>query len=594
MQSLSFINIKKRIHLNNSPAVASPERNRYKNTALYLAVFILFLYLLPYIVLGQNATHEIHDVLDYYVGILVSADKCGDLLNMNPESSVSAIMSGIPRYCFHNNFDMLVVFFSVFPPFTAYIINFLLVHIIGFVCMYLLLKKHILKKQPNTWIISGVSLFFAMLPLYPTLGLTLAGLPLVILACLNLYRKQGSRLPNLLLLVFFAFYSSFVYIGVFVLVLIGVAMIIDWIANKKLNRDLFIAATVLGVAYAIFNYLLLYQILLAKNFNSHREAWVSHGYNIKVVVWATYNMLVNGHYHAASLQVIIALLAVPAAVVYSLVKPSKPRPWLLFALLGLALVWAGFFGIFQWSVLVDLKEKYKFLKIFQWDRFYFFNPTLWSLIFALSLVVISTLSVGGKNIGKYIVAALLVLQIGYVLREDKFLISSYATLLHQRQSLPDELKGLCTYKEYFQESTFKEIKNYIHTPQRDYRVGCIGFEPAVAMYNGFYTIDGYMTSYPLKYKLRFRKIIEHELAKDSTARADFDEWGHKCYLRTADGGIGGEIEHLQLNTQALKDMPCNYIISALRIKNAEENDLRFLNAFESKESNTWFYLYQII
>ena len=51
----------------------------------------------------------------------------------------------------------------------------------------------------------------------------------------------------------------------------------------------------------------------------------------------------------------------------------------------------------------------------------------------------------------------------------------------------------------------------------------------IAMYNGFNTLDGYVTDYKKSYKV-FRKIIEKELEKACLWRSYFDNWGGRCYV----------------------------------------------------------------
>ena len=69
-------------------------------------------------------------------------------------------------------------------------------------------------------------------------------------------------------------------------------------------------------------------------------------------------------------------------------------------------------------------------------------------------------------------------------------------------------------------------------PVEDYRVASIGIHPAIAQYNGFYTLDTYNNFYPLSYKHEFRKIIEKELEKNKKIRNYFDAWGGRCYFFT--------------------------------------------------------------
>src|SRR5699024_9806710 len=73
-------------------------------------------------------------------------------------------------------------------------------------------------------------------------------------------------------------------------------------------------------------------------------------------------------------------------------------------------------------------------------------------------------------------------------------------------------------------------KSYIGKETDTYKVGSAGLYPSIALYNGFYCIDGYSNNYSLEYKHEFRKIIENELNKNESLKAYFDDWGNRCYL----------------------------------------------------------------
>ena len=99
-------------------------------------------------------------------------------------------------------------------------------------------------------------------------------------------------------------------------------------------------------------------------------------------------------------------------------------------------------------------------------------------------------------------------------------------------------------------------------PEDQYRVASIGLHPAIAQYNGFYTLDSYNNFYPLTYKYQFRKVIENELAKNKTIRTYFDEWGGRRYIFTDELGkhymfkksSKKRVENLQLRTDVFKEM----------------------------------------
>jgi len=147
-----------------------------------------------------------------------------------------------------------------------------------------------------------------------------------------------------------------------------------------------------------------------------------------------------------------------------------------------------------------------------------------------------------------------------------------------------------------------EIKNHIGLPQEEYRVASIGIHPAIAQYNGFFTLDTYNNFYPLSYKYEFRKIIEKELEKNKKIRTYFDEWGGRCYIFTNELGkhymfkknSKKSLKNLELNILQFKNMGGRYIFSAVPIDNAAENGLTLEEVFHSDKSAWKIHLYRAI
>ena len=159
-----------------------------------------------------------------------------------------------------------------------------------------------------------------------------------------------------------------------------------------------------------------------------------------------------------------------------------------------------------------------------------------------------------------------------------------------------------TFKEFYAVDQFTEIKDYIGKHQDTYRVVSIGLHPAIAQYNGFYTLDTYNNYYPLAYKHQFREIIEDELDKNAQLKKYFDKWGGRCYIFVDELGkkydyeknSSKTIKNLELNTKVLKEMGGQYIISAVPIVNADENNLELMDVFDHEDSAWKIYLYHVM
>ena len=161
-------------------------------------------------------------------------------------------------------------------------------------------------------------------------------------------------------------------------------------------------------------------------------------------------------------------------------------------------------------------------------------------------------------------------------------------------------KNKITYKEFYSEALFREIDLFIGKNKDEYKVVSIGIHPSIARYNGFSTLDGYLTIYPLNYKHKFRKIIEPELDKNKKLEKYYDEWGSRFYIFSSELGknwlntkYNNPSIAIELNTWHLYDLGGRYIFSANEILNGSDNKLRLIRTFEEKESPWKVYLYEV-
>ena len=176
-------------------------------------------------------------------------------------------------------------------------------------------------------------------------------------------------------------------------------------------------------------------------------------------------------------------------------------------------------------------------------------------------------------------------------------------LFTYNDELVERKNGSPSYREFYAEDMFQDIKAYIGEEPQDYRVVSIGIHPSISQYNGFYTLDGYASNYPLSYKHEFRKIIAKELDKSPFYRDYFDHLGgSRCYIfveklmynSMMDKNTTIVIEQLDLDTVQLKRWGAEYIFSALEIDNAAEISLKLDQVFTDQNSAWKIYLYEVI
>jgi Protein of unknown function (DUF6044) len=182
--------------------------------------------------------------------------------------------------------------------------------------------------------------------------------------------------------------------------------------------------------------------------------------------------------------------------------------------------------------------------------------------------------------------------------------------------------GRPTYRQFFAQEQFARIAAFIGRPQSSYRVMSLGMYPSVPLYNGFHCLDGYEPDHSLEYHRAFRQIIAPELERSQQAcdahdpragdpapfncRMYFDTWGGRCYLPASELPAadrycqtrekGGEIDRLEIDRTSFRDWGGMYILSAVRILQAEECGLRLLEVFDGPPHQTaWrIHLYEVL
>jgi hypothetical protein len=553
-----------------------------------LAVAILVFYLSPLFILGQNSHILIHDNLDSNVVWFKVLSESGHIFG-SLDATIPNIMNGLPRDCLGSEFSVILWLYYLLGPFTAYIVNITLMHFIAFIGMYLLLKSHFLRDEKYEIIIVGAALAFALLPFWPSGGLSIAGQPLALYAFLNI-RGNLSTKKDWLILLLIPFYSSFTVSFVFFLFALGTLWIYDTAKTKRINYPFFIAIALMTSIFVIVEYRLIYDMLLNSGYVSHRIELQRAAFSSVDTIRAIKRSIANfvfGQYHAASLQQYFVGLSVVVALIIIWIKKLKENLFILLLIVTATI--SLFYGFLHWDLLEPITNNITLLQSFNFGRFHWLHPLLWYVLFALALKVIFD----NRKYGKQIVIIFLILQVGFLFCYSGGSVQSGGIGIIRSEGL--------TYEEFYSEELFQEIAHYIGEPQANYRVVSIGLFPSIAQYNGFYTLDSYQANYPLEYKHKFRRIIEKELDKNDKLRIYFDNWGSRCYifvdelgrnyLITKDEEI--KVKNLELNSDALKRMGGNYVISAVEITNSDDNDLKLLKIFENDRSPWKIWLYKI-
>lgn len=530
----------------------------------FLGIFAVLAYALPFIIQGDDSWIRIHDCLDDKIAHLRMVIGSGALFDHN---KTLPILYGISRSEYIFEYTITTFIFALFPSYWAFVINDTLVRIIAFCGMYMLLSQYVIDKDKyqQKFLSSIISICFSYISFYTIYGLSAAGIPLLFFAFLNLSNSVHKKI-SYALIILFALYSGLILSGCFV----GFVLLLGWIflviKRRNFCVDYFIGLCVLGVTYLIVNIDIVITFLFSDNFISHRVEF--RAITIKEAVIAIVHLFYRTQYHGGEFPTILIIFSVILVILPNIKMSKQLRYSMIILLLTIVL---SIIGILLKATNVS------FFRLFQMDRFYFLLPSLWVITFACALRDLTN---------KYSIYVSLV-----------FILVFSMQIFNHNSELKEQVKTICgkqreepSYKHFYDTQLFDKIANDICEDKSTCNVVSIGIHPAVAEYNGFRILDGYVANYRLDYKHKFREIIKAELDKDETIKSYFDEWGNRCYIFFAgekSEAIGKKENmhiNINLNTNKLKELGCNYILSAVYLDNYSELGLQYVQKYSTKDS----------
>jgi hypothetical protein len=142
----------------------------------YLALFILTLYISPFLIFAEDSYILIKDTLDFSLPNFKTLAESGKIFA--DSNTVMNEMMSANRGSFESEFNFVLWLFYFFEPFTAYTINQCIIRLVALIGMYLLLNKYIFLFTNYLYSII-ISLLYSLLPFYSLIGLSIAGLPLI-------------------------------------------------------------------------------------------------------------------------------------------------------------------------------------------------------------------------------------------------------------------------------------------------------------------------------------------------------------------------------------------------------------------------------
>lgn len=564
-----------------------------KSKLWIVGIVIISLTFLPYILMGKGSVFDIHDQLDETIlSYLLTGRYMFSGVNIYPE-----MMNGISASGMLPSAILFVPLYRIFDIFTAFVLQFYIVSVSAFIGMYGLIKK--LTGSGGIALVIGI--LFALLPFKPVYGLSVVGVPLLILCFWNLHERRNIVL-SMLGIVYFGLTTHLVLIGFVVLIYLAILVLYLLLKKKGMKKEniiFYLGFAVLTLTYVIVNFDLFVNLLFAhSDFVSHRVEFYHSTEGINVLR-NIYNLLVYGEgtyapsYHWYIAPVVLVVMVVYGIRYKKLQVEGKKLYKVLLGVEGLIIIHALLHGLFTSSLILDWQNKQSgVLHYFQFDRFSWIYPTLWWCAAGISFGIIwKDLLIRSKVI-KIIIFLIVILPTVNLLKTELALYDNI-----NQYNNGSQITGMPTWEEYFMEDVLQLVDEHIGRDKETYKIAHLGLSPAPSLVYGFYTIDGYSNNYPLEYKYEFRTIIEKELDKDKSLQNYFDTWGSRCHLFVADSGDYSKysdfkFENIELDYSKMKQMGCDYILSAKEIYSDNEG-LKLEGIFSTEDSQYEIWLYYI-
>jgi len=578
-------------------------------TPAWIGVGVIALFLAATYVRGPDSYVRVNDHLDGIVPIYKVLAENEPILG-GLHDRVDWIFDGLPRNSLPSTLHLGTLLYYVLPPFWAQVVHEATVRLLAFAGMALLLRRHLLP-EAGALVLHGSSLCFALLPFLPSAYLSVAGQPLLLFALLNLRSGRGTPW-DWLVVALFPLYSSLVFIGFFVLLGLGLLGLHDLWRTRRLPVGLVAAGLLMAALYVGSEYRLLHQTLLDADHVSHRSEFVRAQGSLPHAAQAAFRTLLFDHHHAPSVQLPFLLLSALAAVAVGLAElrarvgrlgpraiaaalrsraaPASRWPDLMLVL-ALCVAASLLAGLWEWRPVQAVVESPAFgpLRMFNFHRVAWFQPVLFGLAFAYALHELSR----GRRLGAGTLLALVGLQ--------------GAWAVWNGNGLAERRAGGLSFSAYYSAPLFAEIHAHIARPLETVRVVSLGLTPGIALYNGFWVLDGFVNDYPLEYKRRFRRVIARELEKDPLLEKLFDDWGGHVDLFSSElGKVSGysrrvytkhaqrrAVDRLEIDVSALRELGADYVISAVEIRNNAALGLGFERRFERADSPWEIFLYSV-
>ena len=520
---------------------------------------------------GMDSVVRVHDHLDHLQAVY-SRMSLADLFG-SPSSTLDFTLGGLPRAFVGSEFSVGTIIAVASPLLVGLVLAEVLYRSIAYYGMRRLLRVTGLASDRLVFLL--VPSLFAILPFYHPAFASVAGVPLLLSALVRLHRVPGrwdyvvvglfpvlgmaqATIPYAVLLAAYAIvgrisklipksvgYGAALYFGV--LVMIEWRLVLSLFTGPASNRLDFSVGGSVALSTEIFS---LGRSLL--------------------------EILEKHSVHADAALVPLAFLVVLAAlaVALTLKAPFDPATRVLVgSAVGLVAVLMAA-AAWPWVDAQLVRPIVGDYPMVQLDRFVWLVP----------------------GIAYLAVAAALVSLIG---RMPRTIATAMVTLVFLAQGVA--LWGLAdfsrpplaqlTINEFYAPNVFSRVVGIVDEDGGG-TVVSVGFDPAVALYNGLDTADGAWSSYPLTYKERWGELIRPALDADVTIRDYFEGYGNRAYVFQPVFGTSFCCEipvideyALLVDARQLDNLGIDYVLSNGRVTNSGELGLELIATIVEPDSD---------
>jgi Protein of unknown function (DUF6044) len=531
---------------------------------LWLIILLFIFYFLPYFIKGEDVHITQFDNLDQmsYLGHFDGKFQGQFYLNDKIEEYYLPGMEPVFRLAVLS----LPKLFWLLGFFWGFVLNEFFYRLLAFLGFYLLLNRFLMKGVPRLFP-ALISLAYIYLPFWSQGGLSVSGLPLLAFILLNIYHKKDVLVSYIALLVYII-YSGFFLTGIFVMAILCFLILIRLIRGLSCKR-LIPPLLLMAAIYVVTNYSYFLINFFYKIPTNRSEIQILSKNLLDVWKDLFLNYFVTSHTHAPSFH---QYLLLPIAIVTGIFI-FRNRSFFLRKLT----IQLSAFIIFS-ALLYSL---YRFEPVNKWytdlhfgfdySRLFFLNPPIWYILAGISITFFY-LNYNKKKTTLIIALFILIAQITINYNNSSRMIWTETP----------------TFRQVVSEKQFTEISKYlsVHEPEfskSETRIGCVGFQPAVANFNGFKTLGAYCPIYPLHLKQTFLDILEGEMDKNPRLKIYMNKWGSQLYLfddqifidMLDQKSLRRNITNItcDLNTSKLKELGVDYLFCTAKISNASSKGL---------------------